>query len=97
MKHSTYDTQTPKPVRRALREVMSKDDIVHSLRKTRLNGVSIYELVSSDAGGQKFEFSTLYVRDTGEHWESHTILSGRELIRFAAIAADLDDARTGNA
>ena len=96
MKHSTYDTQTPKPVRRALREVLSKDDIVHSLRKTRLNGVSIYELVSSDAGGQKFEFSTLYVRDTGEHWESHTILSGRELIRFAAIAADLDDARAGN-
>lgn len=96
MKHSTYDTQTPKPVRRALREVLNKDGIVHSLRKTRLNDVSIYELVSSDAGGQQFEFSTLYVRDTGEHWESHTILSGRELIRFAAIAADLDDARTGN-
>lgn len=96
MEHSTYDTQTPKPVRRALRDVLNKGDIVHSLRKTRLNGVSIYDLVSSDAGGQKFEFSTLYVRDTGEHWESHTILSGRELIRFAAIAADLDDARPGN-
>lgn len=96
MKHSTYDTQTPKPVRRELRDVLNKDCIVHSLRKTRLNGVSIYELVSSDAEGQKFEFSTLYVRDTGEHWESHTILSGRELIRFAAIAADLDDARMGN-
>lgn len=96
MKNSTYDTKTPKPVRRALREVLSKDDIVHSLRKTRLNDVSIYELVSSDVVGQKFEFSTLYVRDTGEHWESHTILSGWELIRFAAIAVDLDDARTGN-
>lgn len=91
MKNSTYDTKTPKPVRRALRDVLNKGDIVHSL-----NGVSIYDLVSSDAGGQKFEFSTLYVRDTGEHWESHTILSGRELIRFAAIAVDLDDARAGN-
>lgn len=96
MKNSTYDTKTPKPVRRALRDVLNKNGIVHSLRKTRLNDVSIYELVSSDVVGQKFEFSTLYVRDTGEHWESHTILSGRELIRFAAIAADLDDARTGN-
>lgn len=95
MMNEALDT-TPKPVRRALRDVLNKNGIVHSLRKTRLNDVSIYELVSSDVVGQKFEFSTLYVRDTGEHWESHTILSGRELIRFAAIAADLDDARTGN-
>ena len=95
MMNEALDTTT-KPVRRALRDVLNKNGIVHSLRKTRLNDVSIYELVSSDMVGQKFEFSTLYVRDTGEHWESHTILSGRELIRFAAIAVDLDDARTGN-
>lgn len=95
MMNEILDT-APKPVRRELRDVLNKNGIVHSLRKTRLNGVSTYDLVSSDAGGQKFEFSTLYVRDTGEHWESHTILSGRELICFAAIAADLDDARTGN-
>jgi|GEM_PF-6441597 hypothetical protein len=96
MKHSTYDTQTPKPVRRELRDVLNKGCIVHSLRKTRQNGVTIFELVSSDVDGQRFKFSTFYTHDTGEKRETHFTLSGRELIRFAAIAADLDDTRMEN-
>ena len=78
----------PTPVRRAFREVLAQHGMVHSLKKTPCNGVSIYEMVSSDADGEWFEFSTIYVRDTGEHWETHFSLSGDELIRFAEIAKD---------
>ena len=95
MKHSTYDTQMPTLVRLAMHEVFNNGGIVHLLRKTRQKSVSVYELISSDAGGQRFEFYTHYANDTGTVWEKNFSLSGRELIRFAAIAADLDDGRTG--
>lgn len=64
MKNETLDT-SPKPVRRAFRNVLAQHGMVHSLKKTPCNGVSIYEMVSSDTDGEWFDFSTIYVRDTG--------------------------------
>lgn len=87
MKNETLDT-SPKLVRRAFRNVLAQHGMVHSLKKTPCNGVSIYEMVSSDTDGEWFDFSTIYVRDTGEHWETHFSLSADELIRFADIARD---------
>ena len=96
MEHTTYEEQIRETFCRLQRKFLAEDGIVHHLRKTRQNGVTIFELVSSDVDGQRFKFSTFYTHDTGEKRETHFTLSGRELIRYAAIAADLDDARTGN-
>lgn len=96
MEHTTYEEQIRETFCRLQRKFLAEDGIVHHLCKTRQNGVTIFELVSSDADGQRFKFSTFYTYDTGEKRETHFSLSGRELIRYAAIAADLDDAQAGN-